>query len=94
MDFKELRHRIKYECLPFPLLYTLRNTAANSVMPRLSVRKKKDVNSILHAVEKRAGFKHCEEIMQDIAKECYTSLEFVKYNKKHLTLLVETMLTA
>jgi geranylgeranyl diphosphate synthase type I len=93
MDFKELRHRIRYECLPFPLLYTLRNTTVNSVMPLLSVRKKKDVNSILDAVEKGGGFKHCKKVMQDIAKECYIPLKIIKHNKKYLTLLVDTMLT-
>jgi geranylgeranyl pyrophosphate synthase len=93
MDFKELRHRIKYECLPFPLLYILRNTTANSTMPLLFVRKKKDVNSILDAVQKAGGFKRCEEIMEDIAKEGYTALNTIKHDKKTLKLLIDTMLT-
>jgi len=93
MDFEELRHRIRYECLPFPLLYALRNMAADSVMPLLSVRKKKDVDSILDAVEKGGGFKRSKEVMQDTAKECYTALRTIKHKKKYLTLLVDTMLT-
>jgi len=94
MDFKELRHRIRYECLPFPLLHILRNTNVKSAMPLLSIRKKKDVDAILDAVEKAGGFERCKEIMQDIAKECYTTLNIIKHNKKHLRLLIETMLTA
>jgi octaprenyl-diphosphate synthase len=93
MDFKELRHRIRYECLPFPLLHTLRDTTVKSVMPLLSIRKKKDVNSILDAVQKAGGFKRCEEIMEDIAKEGYTALNTIKYDKKTLKLLIDTMLT-
>ncbi len=92
MDFKEMRHRIKYECLPFPLLYTLRNTAVNSVILSGSLRKKTDIDSILAAVEKSNGFKHSKKVMHDIAKECYSALKIVKYHKENLSLLVDVLL--
>jgi len=91
-DPKEVRHRIKYECLPFPLLYTVGNTAGNSVIASVSLRKVKDINLILDAVKKSGGFKHCKEVMRNVAKECYSALRDVKHQRKNLSLLVDFML--
>ncbi len=92
MDFREIRHRIKYECLPFPLLYALENPAVNSIIASASLRKKGDINLILDAIEKSGGFRHCKQVMDSIARESYSALKIIKYQKTNLTLLIDFML--
>lgn len=91
-DFKEMRHRTKYECLPFPVLYALENAAVNSLITSVFLRKAKNTNLVLDAVEKSDGFKHCKETMRSIARECRATLKPVKYRKEDLCLLVDFML--
>jgi geranylgeranyl pyrophosphate synthase len=94
MDFREMKHRIKYECLPFPLIYALQNISVNLMIGSVFIRNKKDIISILEAVGKSSGFKHCKEVMHDIAKECYATLRNIKCQKDNLSLLVNVMLQA
>ena len=91
-SFEEIRHRIRYECLPLPLLYALQNKVVNSIIGSVSIRKKKDIDLILEAVEKSDGLEYCKKVMQDIAEECYAALENIKYQKQNLSLLIDVML--
>lgn len=93
IDPREIRHRIKYECLPLPLLYALENAAINSFATFAFIRKAKSINSILEFVKENSGFKNCDKVMHNIAKGCYSTANTLKYQSANFSLLVDFMLS-
>jgi geranylgeranyl pyrophosphate synthase len=91
IDIEEARHRIEGESLPLPIIYALQDPKTKSVIaPHLLKRivTKKDVELIVQSASEASGTRRCQELMERLAREAYTYLEEVKYNKLDLKLLI------
>jgi geranylgeranyl diphosphate synthase type I len=94
IDLEEAVHRIEKEHLSLPILYALQKREIKSTLGPL-MRKtitKKDAKKVLVIVDRAGGFDRVEEYMQELAQDAYKSIETIKNNKRHLTLLVKGML--
>jgi geranylgeranyl pyrophosphate synthase len=94
-DYEELLHRIKYECLPLPMLYALQSPVIKASIGSSLLKKKitrKDAKSILESTEKAKGFAHVEKYMEKLVEEGCSKLEFVRFNRKELELLLQSMI--
>jgi len=95
IDFEESVHRIRRECLPLPILYSLQNSKIKpeitSVLSRGRITKR-GAEKILAIVEKAGGFNRVDEHMQKLARDACSLLERVKRNGTYLKLLARGML--
>jgi geranylgeranyl pyrophosphate synthase len=92
MDHEETRSRIKRECLPLPLLYTLQNSNAKAqVLPilRKSTITKKDVQTILEVICKSGGQKQYETLLRELEEKAYKELRIIKHPLEGLKLLLK-----
>jgi len=94
LDLEETIHRIKKEHLSLVIVYALQNPEMNSILR--SLLKKtitlKDAEKLSTFVDKAGGYIRMEEGMNKLAEEAYIKIEKIKYNRKHLKLLVQGML--
>ncbi|MQY62432.1 hypothetical protein GH146_04005 [archaeon] len=94
LDLEETIHRIKKEHLSLVIVYALQKPEMQSILK--SLLKKtitlKDAEKLSTFVDKAGGFIHMEECMNKLAEEAHIKIEKIKYNRKHLTLLVQGML--
>jgi len=94
-NHKELTHRIKYECLPLPMLYALQNPSIKPAISSICLKKKikkKDAESILEITDKAGGFTQLNALLRKLVEDGCSTLKFVKFNRKELTLLIRSML--
>jgi len=94
IDLEETMHRIKKEHLSLVILYALQKPEIKSGLSQLLKKTLtiKDAEKILMIVNKAGGFVRMEECMNKLAEEAYIKIEKVKYNRKHLQLLIQGML--
>ncbi len=94
LDLEETIHRINKEHLSLVIVYALQNPEMNSILRSLLKKTKtlKDAEKLSTFVDKAGGFIHMEEYMNKLAQEACMQIEKIKYNKKHLELLVQGML--
>jgi len=90
-DFREIKHRIKYEILPYALLCALQNFYADSnTFTFIKFLKSiKRVNDLWDVVIKSNALKKHKELMEDIAAKGYSILNNLNCNKKNLKLLLD-----
>ncbi len=96
IDLEEVRHRIRKECLPLPLLYALRDPKAKLEISSFLQRKKitkSIVEKILKIIYKAQGFEHSMKIMEKIANEASIHLRKLKQNRANLNFLVRCMVS-
>jgi len=96
IDFEEAVHRIKSECLPLPILYALQNPEAKSMINSILLKKtltKKDAETILEITNKKGGLRCLVKLTRELARNAYSCIENVKYNKRYLKLLIRFMLS-
>jgi len=96
IDIEETRHRIEKESLPLPIIYAIQNPKTRSaIAPYLFKRTitKKDAKLIVQSTHEAGGTRRCQELMQRLAKEAYTYLKEVKYNKADLELLIRAVIS-
>jgi len=94
-DFEEAKHRMKYECLPLPILYALQNPQIKPKFHEILQKKavtREDVETLLKIVEEGGGLKQLEELMQKLVEETNLPIRKVKWEKKTLVLLVRSTL--
>ncbi len=94
-DHKETVHRIMKEHLSLPILYALQNPEIKSTLSHLLQKKtktKNDVEKISAVVNEGRGFNRLEQIMQELAKDAYNSIERIKHNRRYLEILIRGML--
>ncbi|MFQ6052546.1 MAG: polyprenyl synthetase family protein, partial [Candidatus Hydrothermarchaeota archaeon] len=94
-DMKELRHRIKREHLPLPVLYALQNTQTKPLLSPILKKErlsKKDAEKIFEITQKAGGFKRSSELMQEMANDTYRYTKDLKLNRENLILLTRAML--
>jgi geranylgeranyl diphosphate synthase type I len=92
MTPEETRSRIKRECLPLPLLYSLQNLNAKpqvlSILKK-SVITRKDVQTILEIIYKSGGQKQFEKLLQELKEKASEELRTIKCPVEGLSLLLE-----
>jgi len=92
VDFEEISHRIKRECLPLPLLYALQSPKTKSKLSSILFKKtitKRDARIILDATDESGGLGHVEQLMQEIARNARSFVKDLKKNRFALQLLTE-----
>ncbi|NIU85104.1 MAG: hypothetical protein GWN64_16920 [Candidatus Thorarchaeota archaeon] len=95
VDFEEAIHRIKWECLPLPILYALQNSKIKSTLSSILLKKrmtKRDIETVLETTDKAGGLRHVENLMQELAKSACRHIKNLKQDKKYLRFLVKSML--
>lgn len=94
LDSEELRHRLKKECPPLPVLYAVQDPKikdqVSSILRKRSLTKA-DAERILTLVQPK-GFKNVERLMTKMSKEAYSRLEKAGCKEKYLKLLVTSQL--
>lgn len=93
VDFEEIAHRIKRECLPLPLLYALQNPKTMSKLSYVLFKEtmtKRDVRIILEATDEAGGLRYVDQLMQEIARNACSCLKNLKKNRLALQLLTES----
>ena len=94
-DSKELIHRIRYECLPLPMLYVLQDPKLKSSIRSILLEKKtkeKDANLIFKITKKADGFSRTNKIVEKLVEEGCSKLRLLRFNREELTLLIHSML--
>jgi len=92
-DVKEIRHRIKKEHLPLPLLYVLRNPKNKSMLKSIMLKEKitkKDVEAILEIIYEAGGFEYMKKLMQKLIDDAESILPSNVHNRKILKLLIQS----
>lgn len=92
LDFDELRHRIRKECLPLPILFAAQDPKTKGQIASILQKKnvtRKDAGKIF-ALVKSHGFKELEKLVANTFKDAYSQLSQIRYNKTYLELLVES----
>jgi len=93
LDPKEFIHRVKYECLPLPLLYALQNPKtkekiANELKEGITRRNSK---KLLAAFFKTAEAKDFTKTVYDLAREARRQLRKLKLPDCYLELLIRVL---
>lgn len=91
-DLREIRHRIKYECLPFTLLCASQNFYENSRAFIKFLGSIRRVNDFWDVIVKSGGLEKHKEIMNDIASKCYSILNTINQNRQHFKLLLDFLM--
>ena len=90
VDFEEIAHRIKMECLPLPLLYALQSPKINSKLSSILFKKtitERDAKIILEVTDEAGGLRNVEQLMQEIARNACSFVKDLKKNRLALQLL-------
>jgi geranylgeranyl pyrophosphate synthase len=94
IDFEEAKHRIKKECLPLPILFTLQNPEIkpkiNAILLKETITKK-DAETILETAHKAGELKHFKKLMEELCAKAYLHINNLKGSVNYLKLLVESM---
>jgi len=94
LDPEEFLHRLKYECLPLPMLYTLRNPETKKKVERILMNRitQQSAKKILKIFYKTEEAKQFQKTVQNLAKESLLQLRKVKYNRE-LELIISALVT-
>ncbi len=94
IDFEEAKHRIKKECLPLPILFTLQNPEIkpkiNTILLKETITKK-DAETILETAHKAGELKHFKKLMEELCVKAHLHINNLKGSANYLKLLVESM---
>ncbi len=95
IDFEESVQRIKKECLPLPLLYTLKNPKVRSRINTILVKTKlakEDAEGILRVTYDSGGFQQYEDLTGKLAENALFTLSSMKLKTRSLQLFIQAML--
>jgi geranylgeranyl pyrophosphate synthase len=92
VDFEEIAHRIKRECLPLPLLYALQSPKTKSKLSSILFKKTitRGAKIILDATDEAGGLRHVEQLVQNFARNARRFVKDLKKNRFALELLPES----
>ena len=93
VDFEEIAHRIKRECLPLPLLYALQSPKTKSKLSSILLKKtitRRGAKIILEATDEAGGLRHVEQLMEKFARNARSFVKDLKKNRFALQLLTES----
>jgi len=93
-DEKELKHRIKYEVIPLPLMYAVRNLSVKEIITD-ALRKGRiitnDVRILIRAVEKGRELKLFMDYVKEVIEKTEFYISYIRRNS-HLKLLMKAVL--
>jgi geranylgeranyl diphosphate synthase type I len=92
IDFEEAQHRIKKECLPLPVLFTLQNPEIKPKISAILLKEtitKEDAETILETVHKTGELEHFKRLMEELCAKACLQIKNLRHNKTHLELLVK-----
>jgi geranylgeranyl pyrophosphate synthase len=92
IDFEEFQHRIKKECLPLPILFTLKNPEIKPKISAILLKEtitKEDAETILETVHKTGELKHFKRLMEELCVKACLHIKNFRQNKDYLELLVK-----
>jgi geranylgeranyl diphosphate synthase type I len=90
---EEIKHRIKKECLPLPILYAAKNRKAKSQIAQILQKRivtRKDVRRVLKITQEAKGFESLKKFMEKITEDALLSLEQLK-STRELNLLIRAI---
>jgi len=95
LDHKEAVHRIRKECLPLPLLFTLQNPQAKAKVEAILQKKtveRKDAETVLEISDNTGGLERFQRFMKELLGEACSYISDLSYNRNYLELLVGVMI--
>lgn len=90
LEFSMLRHRIRNESLPLPLVYTMQNNKGRPKIISMISKKRlttMDLQMISRASEKAGGINYVAEYITKMVEEACAWINLFKGNNEKLTLL-------
>jgi len=94
LEFDILRHRIRKESLPLPLIYAIQDSQIGlkiiSIVSKKRL-KRRDLQRISQASDEAGGLSYVAGIIIKLAKEAYSLVDLLKSEKKELKLLVSSI---
>ena len=94
-DERELKHRIKYEILPLPVIYALKNPSVKKIVINILQRKRATISNIrilIKAIENLKELDPLADLINEITKETEFYIGCIR-NNSHLKLLIKLTLT-
>jgi geranylgeranyl pyrophosphate synthase len=88
-DIEELSQRMKNECLPIPVLYSMQDEEKNERLQKLLAKKKitsKDVDELLDIVLKTRNVRRLKKMMKDLVEENVYLISEIKFSEIKMTL--------
>ncbi len=95
IDFEEVLHRVKRECLPLPMLFALQNPKMKSKLNAVLLKEtmtKKDAETILKFTHEAGGIQQFMKVIGKMATEAYSSLNVITSNRNYLEMLVAAVI--
>ncbi len=94
LDYKEAVHRIRKECLPLPMFFTLQNPQAKAKVEAILQKRaivRKDAETILEISEKTGGLSRFQKLMKKLQGDAYLHISSIKNINNYLELLIDSM---
>jgi len=94
LEFHVLRHRIRKESLPLPLVYALQNPDIRpKIVPLISKKRliNMDLQGISKASEEAGGLNYAAELITKLAEEAFSYVDVLKNENKKLRLLTSSV---
>jgi len=94
LDSDEFLHRLKYECLPLPLLYVLKNPKNREKIEKILQDKKtkRSAEEILKIASKTQEARDFKKAVLDLAEEASIQLSKIRYSS-YIKLLLSALVT-
>ncbi len=93
LEFNVLRHRMRKESLPLPLVYTIQNPKARSKIVPIIEKKKltsTDLQRISKISDKAGGLDHVATLINRMAERARTYLHLFQGKNKDVKLLIDS----
>lgn len=94
LELDVLKHRIRKESLPLPIIYAIQNTETRSkIVPLLSKKrlKTRDLLEISKASDMAEGIRYVADLISETVKEACLNIEMFKNRNTELTLLAYSL---
>jgi len=92
LDYQEAIHRLQFENLPLPTIYTLGDVRARLEIERIFEKEeitKQDAERLFQITDKFGGFKQTTQLMLNLARKAKEQLMKANINNNNLLLLLE-----
>jgi len=92
----ELANRVRNECLPLPVLYSLQSSVHVKKVQRILLKElidESDVNELVETIYHTAGLRHLRQYLNDLREKAIMELDLFPRNeaKDELLLLISSM---
>ncbi len=94
LELRVLKHRIRKESLPIPLVYALQHsTSRQKILPRIAKERLTtlDLKEILKASEEAEGLNSVAKLIMKFSREASSCVETLEFKNKELKLLASSI---